>query len=201
MRRRSRGDGLGATLAQGWLFGRREHRPGAARRTAPAGPTPPSTPTRATRPRSARLPGPRRRGRPSRTLLPALSRHLEDQARALGRNAILVGAFEGDGASTPHARPRYADLARELAFCGVVGDGDAARARAGRPRRRGRPAGDPLAREWTVSVVAPHFAAALVAHERPDSPEGAEPIYDYILTYDRGLATSVAAALTARVAA
>jgi hypothetical protein len=31
-------------------------------------------------------------------------------------------------------------------------------------------------------------------------PDG-EPVYDYVLTYDRGLATAVAASLTARVAA
>ena len=61
--------------------------------------------------------------------------------------------------------------------------------------------GDPISHEWAIAVVGPHFAAALVAHERRGAGAGGEREYDYVLTYDRERATAVAAALTARVAA
>jgi DICT domain-containing protein len=133
--------------------------------------------------------------RASRALLTGLSRRLEDQARALGRSAVLVGAFEADAPFDAAARRRYADLARELAFCGAVGTGmpdePAAGVRGGRLH-----ASDPLAREWTVALVSPHASAALTASD----PGAGDGRYDYALTHDRELAAAAAAALMARIA-
>jgi EAL domain-containing protein (putative c-di-GMP-specific phosphodiesterase class I) len=186
---------LGARLAQGWLFG--------ARGTLVAAPAPP--PERQVH--ATFHPDPRDTTpfqilaeecevrRASRTLLAGLSRHLEDQARAMGRTAIIVGAFAEEDRFDADARRRYADLARELAFCGVVGTEmpvePAAGVRGGRLH-----AADPLAREWTVSVVSPHASATLTA----SAPANGEAGYDYALTHDRELAAAATAALMARIA-
>ena len=55
-------------------------------------------------------------------------------------------------------------------------------------------AADPLAREWTVSVVSPHASATLTASADGDGT------YDYALTHDRELAAAATAALMARIA-
>jgi len=186
---------LGARLAQGWLFGGRE--------SLVSAPAPPAE----RQVHAAFHPDPRDTTpfqilseecavrRASRTLLTGLSRHLEDQARAMGRNAIIVGAFAGDERFDADARRRYADLARELAFCGAVGTEmpvePAAGVRGGRLH-----AGDPLAREWTVSVVSPHASATLTA----SAPGTGDGTYDYALTHDRELAAAATAALMARIA-
>jgi EAL domain-containing protein (putative c-di-GMP-specific phosphodiesterase class I) len=186
---------LGARLAQGWLYGRRD-----ALVTAPAPPAErqvhvgfhpdprDTTPFQLVAERCEV----RRAGR---ELLAGISHHLEEQARTLGRNAILVGAFEDNGRFDDGARARYADLARELAFCGVVGTGmpeePAAGVRGGRLH-----AADPLAREWTVSMVSPHASATLTASD----PGTADGSYDYVLTHDRELAAAATASLMARIA-
>lgn len=194
------GASLGATLAQGWLYGRRE--------VLIALPDSPPDPvirhgshadprdlapfellTDGRTPRSA-----------ARPLLVAMTAHLEDQARALGRTAVLVASFDRDPRVGDGLRQRYAALGRELAFCALLG-------RAPQDDRdlsgygALHLAGDRRDAEWAIAVVGPHFAAALVAHEtEPDGFAGGAA-YDYVLTYDRELATAVAAALTARVTA
>ena len=61
---------------------------------------------------------------------------------------------------------------------------------------------DPVCREWSVAVVGPHFAAALVARDLDGSPRpaGSDPdrTFDYVLTHDRPLVLEVARSLLAR---
>jgi EAL domain-containing protein (putative c-di-GMP-specific phosphodiesterase class I) len=188
-------DTLGARLGQGFMYGRREPLV-----TAPAPPE--ERPVHATFRRDPRDTTPFQLlsegcevHRASREMLIGLSRRLEDQARALGRSAVLIGAFDTDAPFDEAARRRYAELARGLAFCGAVGTGmpdePAAGVRGGRLH-----ASDPLAHEWTVALVSPHAAAALTA-SHPDTGDGR---YDYALTHDRELAAAAAAALMARIA-
>jgi EAL domain-containing protein (putative c-di-GMP-specific phosphodiesterase class I) len=185
---------LGARLAQGWLFGPREQLV-----TAPA---PPSerqvhaafhADPRDTTPFQIVAEG-REVRRASRELLASLSRHLEEQARAMGRGAVLVGGFEDDASFDAAARQRYAELAREVAFCGAVATGMPAEPADGVHGGRLH-AGDPLAREWTVAVVSAHASAALSACD-PGTGDGQ---YDYVLTHDRELAAAATAALMARI--
>jgi hypothetical protein len=129
-------------------------------------------------------------------LLLAMTEHLEEQAQGLGHTAVLVAAFDRDRHVTDLLRARYARLGAELAFCAVMGRDvppDLA------PGVHGGLAGDPARGEWTIAVVGPHYASALVAHQRSMAGPDGEPVYDYVLTYDRGVATAVAASLTARV--
>jgi hypothetical protein len=186
---------LGARLAQGWLFGAREPlvrapAPPASRHVHAAFHADP----RDTTPFALVSDG-REARRASRAMLAGLSRHLEDQALALGRSAVLVGAFEHGKTFDAATRSRYAELARSLAFCGAVGE-DMPGEPADGVRGGQVHAADPLAREWTVAVVSPHQSAVMSACER-DAGDGG---YDYVLTHDRERAAAVAAALMARIA-
>ena len=192
------GEALGATLAQGWLYGKRE--------VLISLPDPPRAPVvrqgRHADPRDLapyELVGDRCTSRPTtRPLLVAMTAHLEDQARALGRTAVLVASFDKDPRVGDGLRQRYAALGRELAFCALLGrDPEHDRDLSGYGGLR--LAGDSRDAEWAIAVVGPHFAAALVAHENGESDIAGGVMYDYVLTYDRELATAVAASLTARV--
>jgi EAL domain-containing protein (putative c-di-GMP-specific phosphodiesterase class I) len=185
---------IGAGLAQGWLFGPREQ---LVRAPAP----PPERPVQHTRHADPRDVTPfqlvaegREVRHASRELLLGLTRHLEDQARAMGRGAVLVGGFEDDTHFDAAAKERYAELAEHLAFCGAVGTGMAVEPARGVHGGRLH-ASDPLAREWTVAVVSAHASAALCAQD-PGAPDGH---YDYVLTHDRALAAAATAALMARI--
>lgn len=192
------GDALGASLAQGWLYGRRE--------VEIVLPVPPGLssvlPGRHADPRDlapfALVSEHQPARRTSEPLLRAITEHLEDQALGLGGTAVLVAAFDDDRRFTQAVREQYARLADDLAFCGVVGRGAGARLA---PGVHGAADGmDPTGDEWTIAVIGPHFAAALVAHQRLEPGEDGTPAFDYVLTYDRERVTAVAASLTARVA-
>jgi DICT domain-containing protein len=59
--------------------------------------------------------------------------------------------------------------------------------------------GDPLLGEWSVAVLGPHFAAALVAVDLGDTGPENERRFDFALTYDRDLVVEAASALVRRV--
>ena len=58
---------------------------------------------------------------------------------------------------------------------------------------------DPLAGEWSVVVIGPHFAAALVAQDMGDAGPEPERRFRFALTYDRDLVLAAAAPLIERV--
>jgi diguanylate cyclase (GGDEF)-like protein/PAS domain S-box-containing protein len=61
--------------------------------------------------------------------------------------------------------------------------------------------GDPLSEEWAVTIVSPHFAAALAAREVP-ADQGADPAarrLDFVLTYDRQRVLDAAGLLLEKV--
>ncbi len=187
-------DAVGAQLAQGFLFGRREHldhvpTPPAARvvHATPRGDPRDTTPFVLLG--EARTP--RRAGR---SLIEAISRRLEAHARSMGRGAVLLSAFGSAERFAGRTRERYAQIAAEVGFCGVLGEGMGPEPA---PGVRGGSLGalDPLAREWSVVVVSPYLCAALSAHDAGDGE-----CFDYVLTHDRDLAVAAAAALMARVA-
>ncbi|MEA2467771.1 MAG: hypothetical protein QOJ57_1897, partial [Thermoleophilaceae bacterium] len=112
---------LGATLGQGWLFGR----PGpledpavAGIDLAPAPPIDPGAPTPYETVRSVRAtrPGAKR-------LLLALSMQLEQQAMALGSGAVVISAFQAAERFTARTKRRYTALAADAALVGALGVG------------------------------------------------------------------------------
>lgn len=58
---------------------------------------------------------------------------------------------------------------------------------------------DVLAGEWSVVVIGPHFAAALVAQDMGDGGPELERRFRFALTYDRDLVGSAAGPLLERV--
>jgi diguanylate cyclase (GGDEF)-like protein/PAS domain S-box-containing protein len=189
---------LGATHGQGWHFGR-------------PGPLPaviePSSRALPSVARAARAAGttpfevvgqvlPVRRG--TKPLLLAMSWLLERQALELGETAILLAAFQTAERFTPKTRERYSRLAEHVAFVAGLGiglDGEPA------PGVRGATLseGDALKDEWSVVVLAPHFAGALVAVDLGDDGPDDERRFDFALTYDRDLVMNAASSLMRRV--
>jgi diguanylate cyclase (GGDEF)-like protein/PAS domain S-box-containing protein len=178
---------LGARLGQGYYFGR---------------PTPiPVLPTRSAELSSSATPWPMVAGSPSirradKSLLLALSRHLERQAVTAG--GVVLATFQSHELFSPVAAARYSTLAQDNAFVAVFGQGipDVPS-----PGVRGvvLEADEPLRSEWDVVVLGPHFAAALLARDLGDDGPDEERRFDYVVTHDRDLVVAAARSLMARI--
>ena len=192
---------LGATLGQGWLYGRPAPLPdplpaaalGLAAGSPPehAGPATGSPYAVATAARGPR-PGDKR-------LLIEVSKHLERQALDLGRPTVVVGAFQEGRFFTPATAGRYTALGRSAAFVGALGEGMPL---APAPWVRGAVLehDDPVRGEWDIAVVGPHFAGALVARDLGDDGPDLDRRFDFVVTYERELVVDIASALLARIA-
>lgn len=190
---------MGATLGQGWMFGR----PG------PLGDAIPTPPVRI--PRVSQPVAPPRStveaaaaGRPLRRstkpLLLQMSWMLEREVAALGAPAVVLAAFQTDDRFTPATQRRYAAMARTAAFVGVLGSGLGETPVSG-VRGGTIVDGDPLLDEWAIAIVGPHFAAALAATDLHDEGPDDERRFDALVTYDRDKVLAVAATLMARISA
>lgn len=191
---------LGAELAQGWLYGRRQRL-----QDAPASPG-------LDRVVPARVrPDPRdlapfgllggaqdpRRGGPG--LVGALAGHLTAGAAAAGEHAMLLGAFGAGPGFDAATATRWSGLAERLAFCGAVAPTMSSEPAPG--VRGGTVApGDAVGGEWSVAVVGPHLAAALSAHDLGPGRR-ADERFAFHLTHDRDAVVAAAGALMARIRA
>ena len=188
---------LGATLAQGFLFGAPDPLPEKTAR--------PSTPVRVIpRPReSLRTPFQvASEGRPVRvgdgSLLTAMSVQLEEFAGGLAQDGVLIGAFQHADRFKGDAKDRFSRLGRKLAFVATLAEG--MRSEPAEFVRGGRLApNDPLIDEWAVVVIGPHIAAALAAKDKGDSGPVADRYYDFAVTYDRDEVIEIARLLLARI--
>ena len=191
---------FGATLGQGWLFGRPGPLPPRARPPARGLELPGRLPALDTPSPFALAAGVRSVRSADKALLIEMSKHLERQAAASGECAVVVSTFQEARFFTPRTRRRYRALAEAAAFVGVLGRGLPPAPLDG-VRGGDLDAGDPLHEEWDVAVVSPHFAAALVARDLGDAGPDADRRFDFVLTYDRDLVVDVAACLLSRIAA
>jgi len=189
---------MGATLGQGWRYGRprpltdhwpRKRRP--AVRLLPTQPSDRTTPYElVTDQRPARM--------ATKRLLISLSRHLEYQAADPAEPGVLVACFQEPTQFSRLIRLRYAKVAQAAVMVAAVGRGmptDPA------PRVRGTPLDpdDPLADEWVVIVVGAHFAAALVARRAAGHTTAGESLFEFAITYERSLAIAAARSLMQRI--
>ena len=190
---------VGATLGQGWLFGR----PGALPTDAPeAGRTtrlvegslepPGATPFLA----AERAKAPRRA---TKRHLMWISRQLEEEAGRLGEATVLMSTFQKGSRFTGETRRRYGALAHQAAFVAAFGTGMGEHPA---PGVRGAliDPDDPLAGEWDVAVIAPHFAGLLAARELDDEGPDLDRRFDFVVTYDRDVVLDAARSLMGRVA-
>jgi EAL domain-containing protein (putative c-di-GMP-specific phosphodiesterase class I) len=190
---------LGATYAQGWLYGRPEPLPPATRPTdnplpllAVAGTATAATPFEVVS-----------RARPTaaatKQLLLPMSHHLENQA-FVGASPVVLSCFQDARHFTSTTRQRYGHLAMATTLTAALGVGLADAAVPG-VRGAALAADDPLGGEWSVIVVGPHFSGALVARDRGDSALDSQRRFDFVITHDRQLVVRAARTVLRRITA
>ncbi|MGY1594452.1 EAL domain-containing protein [Geodermatophilus sp. SYSU D00708] len=193
---------LGATLGQGWLFGRPG--PGPVPGAATAALALPSqradsvTEDAAVSP-FACLPDDVRLRQAPKALLIELSKQLEREALRLGPASVVAATFQEARHFTPSTAQRYRDLVERTGFVCALGEDLPVEPLPGLRGAALDPA-DPVRGEWDVAVLGPHFAAALLARDLGDDGPDEERRFVYALTYDRDTVVRAAAALLARVA-
>jgi hypothetical protein len=189
---------LGATLGQGWLYGRPGALPAelsARRDIARVTPLPDReglTPFEVVAAKRSARPG-------DKGLLLPISHSLEDAAQGLAIPPLLLGCFQDVQFFTPHTRSRYTELAERLPLVGALGINMPS---APAPHVRGAALAEQeaLVGEWNVIVLGAHYAAALVSLDRGDFRlQGRARRFDYIVTHDRDLVIAAAQTLLSRL--
>ena len=195
-RHRRTAGAVGATLGQGYLFGRPA--PLAFRLTGDWRP-PRITELQAVSedatPYSVIAPG-RPVRRTSWRFLLQVSNVLEAQARALGPDAVILAGFQSADRFTPRTADRYRLLASTAAFVAALGVGMPSQPVPG-VRGASLRDDDPLRGEWSVVVLGPHFAGALVARQIDEAVR--RPDFTYAVTYERYQVVRAATALMHKV--
>lgn len=195
----ARARALGATLGQGFLFGRPSDTLDAARDTAPVpwnGRPTGSDDVTASTPFAA-LPTSVKPRLADTALLLQISLHLELQA---GRQSdlVLLSAFQDAERFTTDTARRYAGLAKRLPFVAALGVGLGHEPAPG-VRGASLDVDDPLGGEWSVIALGPHYCGALLARELGDSGDRLARRFEYVVTHDRGLVATAARAAMDRV--
>jgi EAL domain-containing protein (putative c-di-GMP-specific phosphodiesterase class I) len=186
---------MGATLGQGWYFGRPEHSP--APPPAPRHPIDllpavdvgePSTPFGAVRRR--------RVSQGTERLLTPLSRHLEYRGLDAMDPTVLLACFQDVDRFGEATRERYEQLAAHGVFTAILGRNMPAEPGHGIRGAQLEPA-DPINDEWAVIALGAQFAAALVAKERGNE----RGVFDFVVTNDRDEVIAAARPVIKRIVA
>ena len=189
---------LGATIGQGWLFGRPAALPD--RFGLPAEPLGslrlPGTTISAT-PVEAVFPG-RRPRIATKSDLVGFSRHLERWAHAVPGGAVVLAALQDARFLTPATQRQFAELAVSSPLVALLGLGLAAEPMPG-VRGATLTADDPLCGQWHVIVLGPHFAGALIARELGDTGPDMDRRFEYLITFDREAVIRAARSLMVRI--
>ncbi|WP_369140237.1 EAL domain-containing protein [Modestobacter versicolor] len=192
---------LGATLGQGWLFGRPGPGPVPGQRTG-ALRLPEARPADAdaaeVSPFACLPPEVAVREAP-KALLIELSKQLERQAMRLGETCVVASTFQESRHVTPATRLRYRDLAERVAFVAAVGEDLPVEPLPGLRGADLAPT-DPVRGEWDVVVLSPHFSAALLARDLGDDGPDLDRRFAFALTYERDTVVRAANSLLSRVA-
>jgi hypothetical protein len=192
---------LGATLGQGWLFGRPGPGPVAGAVTgslALPGARPDTLTADADMSPFACLPDAVPLRQAPKALLIELSTQLEREALRLGPASVVAATFQEARHFPPSTTQRYRDLVERTGFVCALGEDLPEEPLPGLRGAALDPA-DPVRGEWDVAVLGPHFAAALLARDLGDEGPDADRRFAYALTYDRDTVVRAAAALLARV--
>ncbi len=177
---------MGATLGQGWLYGRPGALPpggGLPSRTVPLL-QPGATRVDITPYAVVRAARPVRRG--TLRLLLGIAGHLEEQAVAWRDGPVVLSTFSAGEHLPGAARDRYETLARQGSFVVTLGSDVSPRLAGGGVRNTRLPADHRLGDQWCVVVVGPHYAGALVA-QATGRGTGAAAEFDFAVTHDRDL--------------
>lgn len=189
---------MGATLGQGYMFGRPDDLPSPVPPPRPAAIAFREPPSRVEKTPFERVAGERQLRRAEKRLLVALSRQLEAEAEQLGEETVVLSTFQDLRYFTEPTRRRYERLGETAALVGALGMGIAPGPAKG-VRGADLDRTDPLVGEWDVIVISPSFAGAFVARDLGDTGPDAERRFDFFVTYDRDLVRSAAIPLMARI--
>ena len=190
---------MGATLGQGYRFGRSE--PLDDQTSVGWSPPPMKHPVHSAAATPFGVIADQTAVRTARkgTLL-AFSRHIEIQAMSAIDPPMVLTALQRVENFTGSTRHRYREAAKSSPLVAVFGEE--------LPENLGRgirgvrlSADDPLCSEWAVLILGPHHAAALIARERDDDGDVADEDrrFDFTITYDRLLVTVAARNLIDRI--
>ncbi|WP_258727029.1 sensor domain-containing phosphodiesterase [Cellulomonas sp. NS3] len=189
---------LGATLGQGWYWGRPGPVPGAAQhlpgRFAAHAPVPSQ---HRTTPFDLAAAVRTVQRVPKRLLVP-LSTTLELAAQHSLVPPMVLSCFQHERYVTPATARRYAGLAQRLPFVAALGEDMPAEPAPG-VRGWALDAHDPLVEEWTVLVLGAHAASALVARAAGHADADGDRPFDMVVTHDRALVTAAARAVVRRL--
>lgn len=188
---------LGARLGQGWMFGRPAASPvpglaiGALKLSALSMPNTAASPFEC-------LPHTVELRRSTKPLLIEVSKYLEREAVRLGRTCIVLSTFQQPPHFTPNIARRYVNLASRVGFVAAIGHGLPVEPATG-VRGADLETDDPVRNEWDVVILAPHFAAALLARDLEITGPDLERTFEFAVTYDRDTVEAAAESLMCRV--
>ena len=117
----------------------------------------------------------------------------------LGGTAVVAATFQEARHFTPSTSARYRDLVTRTGFVCALGEDLPVEPVPGVRGAALDPA-DPVRGEWDLVVLAPHFAAALLARDLGDAGPDLERTFEFALTYDRETVARAARSLLSRVA-
>lgn len=189
--------GLGATLGQGYLYGRPGPLPAGGGQAAPIR-FPRRVEAAVARSPFSLLAAARIAQTSTKSLLVAMSKHLEEQASRLSPPGVVVSCFQLAEQFSSDTVRRYRRLASVSPLVVALGR-EMAHEPAPGVRGGDIAPDDPLVEQWAVAVVGPHYAAALVAHDLGDRGRATGRRFDAIVTHDRELALGVARSLLSRL--
>ncbi len=187
---------LGATLGQGWLWGR----PQTLATPSWSGSTVIAAEPARQRVRQSpfALLGPGAWTGGPESVVRAVVRGIELVAQESGTPPLLISCMQDARRLDAASVRRFEALAGRLPLVAVLGTGVPAELAPG-VRGAPLPAGDPLAEEWSVVVLGVQNAVALLARERPSPPgAGEERWFDFAVTQDRALVVEAARRLLER---
>lgn len=133
-------------------------------------------------------------------MLFALSRHLEEQARTASDTPMVLSAFGHGGHYGQLTRAHYGALAQACPLVAVFGRDMPARQTSAVRVVELEPS-DALCSQWVVLTLGPNAAAALIARECDGNAgvDDGDRRYEFVVTHDRAAITSAAITLLNRV--
>jgi EAL domain-containing protein (putative c-di-GMP-specific phosphodiesterase class I) len=191
---------LGATLGQGYLFGRAAPLEAVAARPRPQAELAFGEPQPAIDDESPVEVVERALPMDVATKAELLAMSIDLERRTLDSDdpAVVLGTFQSAAHFTTPTARRYSALARRSAFVGAFGTGMPARPAPG-VRGASMPDNHRLAGEWNVICVGPHFAGAVIAADLGDDGPEMERRFKFVNTRDRDLVVRAGRALMLKV--
>ncbi len=200
-----RSKAYGATLGQGWMFGRPAPLPATVQLPAPL-----RASVRRPKREVTGLPDGRVPALPSdvfdcalptigrKSLLLALTRQIEHSAATMNGPLTILAAFQSVRWFTPSVARQYARLAADNPFVAAMGIGMPAEPTPG-VRGTDLHADELFTQQWTITVVGQHYFAAMIARDLGDTGADDDRRFEFLHTHNRDLVVAAARSLMQRV--